>query len=113
MTRLQDAIERDGFAVLVGAVTDHDVRAMAAEPSKWEITSQALTTALETLPANATVGISYFSNDDMCGVQSTPNVELSKLDTAQRGIIRASLRNVRGEFGKAKLEFSKNGKSVP
>jgi hypothetical protein len=40
------------------------------------------------------VGISYFSNDDACGVHSSPSVPLNVLDGAQRATVDASLSNI-------------------
>ncbi|HMI92461.1 MAG TPA: hypothetical protein VK509_13900, partial [Polyangiales bacterium] len=54
-------------------------RANAGEPSKWEITSSTLAAAIDALPATAVVGISYFSNNDSCGVQSAPSVPLAPI----------------------------------
>lgn len=70
------------------------VRADAAKPSKWEITSEALLSAIKTLPATTTIGISYFSNDDNCGVHPTPNVQLAPNSAAQQSTIEASLTNI-------------------
>jgi hypothetical protein len=70
------------------------VRANASEPSKWEVTSGALIDALKTLPPTATVGISYFSNDDSCGVNSKPNVPLAADSQGQQATIAASLKQV-------------------
>jgi hypothetical protein len=69
-------------------------RANTALPSKWEITSQALIEALSGLPATATVGVSYFSNDESCGVNSMPSVPLALNSMEQRAAIEASLRSV-------------------
>jgi hypothetical protein len=67
-------------------------------PSKWEITRAALVQAIEKLPGETVVGISYFSNDDACGVHSVPSVGLAALgegqQSGQRSAIRASLSTV-------------------
>jgi hypothetical protein len=65
-----------------------------ALPSKWEITRGALRAAIHALPSETVVGISYFSNDDACGVHENPSVPLAQLDDAQRSGIEASLANV-------------------
>ncbi len=67
------------------------VRADTTKPSKWEITSTALLAAIKTLPKTTTVGISYFSNDDGCGVYPTPNVPFAPNSAAQQSTIDASL----------------------
>jgi hypothetical protein len=69
-------------------------RADANMPSKWEITSDALITAMKTLPPTATVGIAYFSNDESCGVNSQPSVPLAINNAAQQSAMEASLKNV-------------------
>jgi hypothetical protein len=63
--------------------------------SKWELTSQALLSALETLPETTSVGVSYFSNDDACGVQSIPNVPLSRNTPSQRSSLVSSLAAIK------------------
>ncbi|MFI5307938.1 MAG: VWA domain-containing protein [Polyangiales bacterium] len=70
------------------------VRADATMPSKWEVTTNALIEAMKTLPATATVGVSYFSNDDMCGVSATPDVALSLNTQGQQDALRMSLQGV-------------------
>ncbi len=70
------------------------VRADASLPSKWEITTQALLAAIKTLPDTATIGISYFSNDDSCGVHPTPRVPLQANTQAQQSTIEASMTHI-------------------
>jgi hypothetical protein len=70
------------------------VRADPEQPSKWEITRESLLEAIRALPSDTVVGLSYFSNDDACGVHSMPSVGLAPLDEPQRSAIRASLSNV-------------------
>jgi hypothetical protein len=69
------------------------------KPSKWDIVKGALEAAVRQLPATASVGITYFSNDDMCGVQSKPNVELALLDPPQVDSLVASLDAVQPSGG--------------
>ena len=71
------------------------VRANMRAASKWEITTQALTAAIRALPPNATVGLSYFSNDDQCGVSSTPSVPLVVNTPAQQDAIARSIQSVK------------------
>ena len=70
-------------------------RADPQQPSKWELTSQALVSALDTLPDTTTVGVSFFSNDDACGVHSVPNVPLSRNTPAQRASIVSNLAAIK------------------
>jgi hypothetical protein len=66
-------------------------RVDAAKPSKWEIIRDALKSAFAALPPTASAGISYFSNDDECGVQSAPSVAVKRIDPAQVAALGASL----------------------
>lgn len=70
---------------------ENPARADTSAPSKWEITSEALNAALTALPATATVGISYFSKDDSCGVSSEPSVAFGRNSAAQQAAVAASL----------------------
>jgi hypothetical protein len=69
-------------------------RADAALLSKWEIVEQAIKTAVGNLPPDVGVGVSYFSNDNDCGVHADPDVAIAALAPAQRTAIDASLGNV-------------------
>jgi Mg-chelatase subunit ChlD len=66
----------------------------ANSPSKWEITTQALIKAVRALPGSATIGLSYFANDDECGVNSLPSVPLLANSSAQQQAIETSIRSV-------------------
>ncbi|MDD9944897.1 MAG: VWA domain-containing protein [Myxococcales bacterium] len=70
------------------------IRADSAKPSKWEITIEALQNAIELMPGNATVGLSYFSRNDRCGVNSAPNVPLSMNTVVHREAIANSMQSV-------------------
>lgn len=67
------------------------------DANKWEITREALEGAIDRLPSETVVGLSYFSNDDSCGVHSLPSVPLSPLDPRQVSALHASLANVTPE----------------
>jgi hypothetical protein len=69
-------------------------RADAAMPSKWEIVEGAMIEALRALPQDVGVGVSYFSNDDACGVHPTPSVAIKPLSPAQLTVIEGSLAAV-------------------
>jgi Mg-chelatase subunit ChlD len=75
------------------------VRANAGEPSKWEITSRTLASAIEALPGTAVVGITYFSNNDSCGVQSSPNVPLAPITAEHKRTLADSLSAVQPAGG--------------
>jgi hypothetical protein len=71
--------ERDSARVDVG------------KPSKWDIVREALVAAIADLPAETRAGLSYFSNDDSCGVYSMPSVPIAALSDTQRSAIDLSL----------------------
>lgn len=58
-------------------------------PSKWEVTTEALSNALDTLALqpNVRVGMSLFPRDSSCSVDADPNVSVAALDSAQRSEI--------------------------
>jgi hypothetical protein len=67
-------------------------RASASDPSRWEITVGALKDAFGALNgSNGTVGLSMFSTDGSCGVDSTPIVGLGAVDAAQEGALATAL----------------------
>lgn len=70
------------------------MRAAADQPTKWEITQRALVDSLASIPPSSRVGVSYFSNDNQCGVFPDPNVMIARNSPAQREVIEASLNNV-------------------
>ncbi len=74
-------------------------KAQANSPSKWETVRDSLKQALMTLPPTTGVGVTYFSNDNQCGVQSQPNVEIAKLDASQLSSLDASLDAVKPNGG--------------
>ncbi len=69
-------------------------RADLVLPSKWEITKGALKSAIRALPPQTVVGISYFSNDDACGVHARPRIALATLAPSQVAAVEASLNNI-------------------
>lgn len=64
------------------------------QPTKWEIVRDALKTAIAAMTPTTRVGITYFNNDDFCGVQQTPNVPLGVLDAAQITALDMSIDGV-------------------
>jgi len=54
------------------------------QPSRWQITIAALKEALANLKdTNASAGLTFFSVDSMCGVNSTPNVGVNAITQPQ------------------------------
>ncbi|MDD9932610.1 MAG: VWA domain-containing protein [Myxococcales bacterium] len=62
--------------------------------NKWEIVRISVSRAMKNLPPETNVGISYFSNDDSCGVHPVPRVPMAPLDGAQHSAIDASLASI-------------------
>jgi hypothetical protein len=71
----------------------------ANSPSKWEVVRDALKSAITSLPPTTSAGITYFSNDNTCGVQSKPNVDLGKLTQPQLDALGASIDAVKPNGG--------------
>lgn len=64
----------------------------SAAPTKWNVTRDALAETFDTLPgSSALLGLSYFSTNGGCGVDSTPAVAVEPLEISQRDALRASL----------------------
>jgi von Willebrand factor type A domain len=64
------------------------------QPSKWQITIAALKQVFGQLARNkstASVGLTFFSNDNTCGVQSTPSVPVKPITTAQVDALASAL----------------------
>jgi hypothetical protein len=81
-----------------------DCEAMATKkdsssPSKWEVVRDALKKAISGLPATTSAGVTYFSNDNTCGVQSKPNVDLARLTQAQLDALTGSIDAVKPNGG--------------
>lgn len=68
----------------VEACNNDPKRADVSQPSRWEITVKALNEAFSGLQgAKAEVGLSLFSTDGFCGVDSTPIVGLDSVTAGQ------------------------------
>jgi len=66
----------------------------STRPSKWQITVDALKTVFDDLLAKkstAQIGLSFFSNDNTCGVHSTPSVPLAAVTPAQVASLKTVL----------------------
>jgi hypothetical protein len=52
-----------------------------AQPTRWSVITSSLSSALDQIAAvpNTSVGLTFFSNDDVCGVTSKPNVDIAPL----------------------------------
>jgi von Willebrand factor type A domain len=63
-------------------------------PSKWQITVDALKqvfTGLVAKNSTANIGLTFFSNDNTCGVQSAPSVPVKRLTAAQASMLTNAL----------------------
>lgn len=77
------------------ACEDGPFLAAPGVPTKWDVTRDALTRAIERLPRETSVGLSYFSNNDSCGVHPEPSVRMAPLAGNHLNALRASLAAVR------------------
>lgn len=60
------------------------VPANSQMPSKWDITTDALKQVFDQLGGqDVQAGLTFFSNNDMCGVNSQPRVDLNPMTNAQ------------------------------
>lgn len=66
------------------------------QPTKWSTLLGAMGDAVNNLSAvpNTSVGLSFFSNDDWCGVQAEPNVPLAPLAGSQVSALTSAFANV-------------------
>ena len=65
-----------------------------AQASKWQIVAGALKGAIAAMPPATRVGVSFFNNDDYCGVQQAPQVPLDVIDPTQLAALTASIDGV-------------------
>jgi hypothetical protein len=76
----------------VQACNEDPVRLDPSKPSRWEVTVDALKGAFAGLEGgNAAIGLSMFSTNGACGVDSTPLVGLGPVDGAQLGSLGAAM----------------------
>ena len=64
------------------------------KPSKWQIVTGALKDAFTQLPARASVGLSFFNNNNDCGVNSQPSVGVKLLEQPQITALTSALDSV-------------------
>jgi hypothetical protein len=66
----------------------------STKPTKWNVVREALSNTFESLPGGSSLlGLTYFSTNGACGVDSTPAVMVDPLDDAQRTTLTDSLNN--------------------
>lgn len=69
-------------------------RKIADQPSKWELTVSALQTVMsELVGSGASVGLTFFSNDSVCGVQSQTAVPVAPMDATHAAELTAAFTN--------------------
>lgn len=68
----------------------------STQPTKWSTLVGAMSSAVGDLSAvpNTSVGVTFFSNDNRCGVQSSPNVPLAPLTPSHVAALTAAFANV-------------------
>jgi Mg-chelatase subunit ChlD len=89
----------EGDAVLGGRCENNPRKEDPSLPSKWEVTRDALATALDTLAMqpNVRAGVALFPKgtaSNSCGVEVEPEIPIAPLDRAQRRAISDLLEDV-------------------
>ncbi|HEV8551613.1 MAG TPA: vWA domain-containing protein [Polyangiaceae bacterium] len=86
----------EGDAAKNARCADFPIKDDPDKPSKWEVASSALGTALDTLAGqpNIRAGLTLFPIADQCGVSAEPAVEIAKLNDAQRSDLEDALGGV-------------------
>ncbi len=86
----------DGDTELGEKCANFPVKEFPDEPSKWEVTSDALSNALDTLAGmpNVRAGVTLFPTDSSCGVTADPDIDIASLDDDERGQIADLLSGV-------------------
>jgi hypothetical protein len=70
------------------------------KPTKWAITIDAVGKMVANLvDSGASAGLTFFSNNDVCGVNSLPNVPLAKVADAQLTRVRDALSSMNPSGG--------------
>jgi hypothetical protein len=70
------------------------VQVDTTQPKKWEVVVGALKDAFVALPPSASVGLAFFNNNDVCGVNSTPSVGVNLLEPTQIAALGNALDSV-------------------
>jgi hypothetical protein len=72
-----------------------------SQPTKWSVISGTMSAALDQLAKvpNTSVGLTFFSVDDVCGVTSAPNVEVKPLSVPQVDALKNALANAKPAGG--------------
>jgi Mg-chelatase subunit ChlD len=72
------------------------VAADTSQPTKWGVLTSSLSSAIDQLVSvpSASAGLTFFSSNDTCGVQSRPNVGLAPLSTPQADALKGALQGV-------------------
>jgi hypothetical protein len=86
----------DGDEELGAKCANFPVKEFPDQPSKWEVTSDALSNALDTLAGmpNVRAGVTLFPTDSACGVTADPDIDIASLDDDERGQIADLLSGV-------------------
>jgi hypothetical protein len=77
------------------------VTADPGRPTKWAILADGVGGAVEGMTGtpNLQLGVTFFSNNDECGVQAAPNIALGPLGGAQVSAIRSGLAQIEPRGG--------------
>lgn len=66
------------------------------QPTKWSVIGAGLSSAFDQLGSvqNTSVGLTFFSTDDVCGAKSQPDVELGPMGPAQIASLKSAVSAV-------------------
>jgi hypothetical protein len=86
----------EGDAAVNARCAEFPVQEDPNTPSKWDVASAALVSALDTLAgqSNVSAGLTLFPQSNTCGVSADPVVELAKLDASQKSAMSDELEGV-------------------
>jgi hypothetical protein len=72
-----------------------------SQPTKWSVITDGLSKSFNELSAvaDASAGLTFFSNDDVCGVTSTPNVPLGPMQKPQIDALTNAMMNAKPSGG--------------
>lgn len=85
--------------------SSEECEAMAAtkypdQPTKWQLTTAALEQVMHALVDSGTsAGLSFFTTDDVCGVDSTPSVPVAPVDAAHAAALSSALATTQPNGG--------------
>lgn len=66
-----------------------------SKPTRWDIVADALKATIAKMPSTIHVGVTFFSEDDACGVSQQPSVPIAPLSQSHVTLLGASIDAVK------------------